>query len=339
MKNIYKTNRILCSVIILCIAVFTSCSKNDPNPPEKQVDIYTVGVESGKSVVRKNGEILYPLTILTQYVGNNIFVSGNDVYITGTEEGASGNYIAKVIKNGNELYALSNGSFDAVTSSIFVSGNDVYTAGYEIGASGKNIAKVWKNDQVKFSLSNGSFEAVATSVVVSGNDVYAAGYEQNAAGNYTAKVWKNGNLLYTLSDGSETAVVTSVYVSGSDVYVAGSGGGRGKVWKNGIDTHFLNETSTGLFSVYVSGKDVYAAGYKSEGSGSSHVSTAKLWKNGVAANLSNAENMETAYSVVVSGSDIYVSGGIFSNSGVVWKNGEVLYNLPGAATSMFVLEK
>ena len=55
--------------------------------------------------------------------------------------------------------------------------------------------------------------------------------------------------------------------------------------------------------------DVYAVG---EGS-----NTAILWKNGVAQNLTDETSVGIAYSVFVSGSDVYVAG----SRAILWKNG------------------
>jgi hypothetical protein len=76
--------------------------------------------------------------------------------------------------------------------------------------------------------------------------------------------------------------------------------------------------------------DIYVAGVEG---------TAKVWKNGIATNLSNAVDSSAAYSVFVSGSDVYVAG---SERGFakVWKNG-VVTNLANSsnrsyATSIYV---
>ena len=72
--------------------------------------------------------------------------------------------------------------------------------------------------------------------------------------------------------------------------------------------------------MYVSGNDVYVVGYQHF---ENSKTVAKLWKNGVAQNLSYGCR-GSASSVFVSGNDVYVVGfvecskGIFS---VLWKNG------------------
>jgi hypothetical protein len=64
-----------------------------------------------------------------------------------------------------------------------------------------------------------------------------------------------------------------------------------------------------------------------------------LWKNGVAQELTEGNGYATnsnAYSVFVSGNDVYVAG--FDNSARLWKNG-VAQELNGyQALSVFVVE-
>ena len=67
-----------------------------------------------------------------------------DIYVAGFDFSAA-NAVAKVWKNGKELYALTDGSKGAVARSVFVVGGDVYTAGDESNGT-NNVAKVWKND-------------------------------------------------------------------------------------------------------------------------------------------------------------------------------------------------
>ncbi len=76
--------------------------------------------------------------------------------------------------------------------------------------------------------------------------------------------------------------------------------------------------------------DIYVAGVEG---------TAKVWKNGVPLNLSNAMDSSIANSVFVSGSDVYVAGSE-RGFGKVWKNG-VVTNLVNSSnksytTSIFV---
>jgi hypothetical protein len=67
-------------------------------------------------------------------------------------------------------------------------------------------------------------------------------------------------------------------------------------------------------------KSIYVAGYETKGS----VPIAKLWKNGVATNLTNGTNSAYATSVFVKDTDVFVAGFEFSGSHSVakyWKNG------------------
>jgi hypothetical protein len=129
-------------------------------------------------------------------------------------------------------------------------------------------------------------------------DVYVAGYEASGQ-EYSmyygteyrsvAKLWKNG-VAQNLTDGTRDAIATSVFVSGDDVYIAGYEA-TGQEYSDGLGNQH-------------------------------HYYVAKLWKNGVAQNLTDGTiNTHTyAYSVFVSGNDVYVAGST-GNSAILWKNG------------------
>ncbi|WP_293789055.1 hypothetical protein [uncultured Pedobacter sp.] len=70
-------------------------------------------------------------------------------------------------------------------------------------------------------------------------------------------------------------------------------------------------------------KNVYVAGYENN---SSSIKVAKLWKNGVATNLSDGTKETTANGVAVLGNDVYVVGNEYNPSmasytPIIWKNG------------------
>ena len=221
--------------------------------------------------------------------GSSIFVSGNDVYLTGGPN-------ATLWKNGVPQFLSSSNSR---ATSVFVSGNDVYVAGFEenynsITNTYTYTATLWKNG-VPQRLSDGSFDALAGSVFVSGNDVYVAGEERNGEGMMVATLWKNG-VPQRLSSSNSGA--TSVFVSGNDVYVAGVEENYNSItntytytatlWKNGVPQRLGDgSNNTHVKSIFVSGNDVYVAGYEYE-YGTDHItnSSARLWKNGVPQRLS-----------------------------------------------------
>ena len=90
-----------------------------------------------------------------EYV-NSIFVSGNDVYVAGSNSFRLTSPVAILWKNGVMQRLSNNGS----ASSVFVSGSDVYVAG-GIG----NMAVLWVNG-VPLGLSDETRTAVASSVFV-----------------------------------------------------------------------------------------------------------------------------------------------------------------------------
>jgi len=234
-------------------------------------------------------------------------------------------------------------------NSVFVSGNDVYVAGYEEFPLFNAI--LWKNG-VPHVLGKGR----ANSVFVSGNDVYVAGIQER-----DATLWKNGVALSLELWGN------SVYVSGNDVYVAGIQERVATLWKNGeakkLTGGEIQKTSnsdgvyhyTTAHSVFVTGNDVYVAGEESyeDNRMENPICIAKLWKNGVAQNLTNESSYAQANSVYVSNNNVYVVGyekiflekppdlpdeidNIYIQTAKLWKNGVMQDLGKDEANSVFV---
>jgi len=111
-----------------------------------------------------------------------------------------------------------------------------------------------------------------------------------------------------------------------DVFVAGAIDGKAVLWKNGV-AHYLTDgkRNAEALSVFVYRNNVYAVGYENSGQIGGQIggdqtvyyTVAKLWKNGVAQNLTDGTRYAEAYSVFVAGGDVYVAG--FENSGQMAK--------------------
>ena len=123
-----------------------------------------------------------------------------------------------------------------------------------------------------------------------------------------------------------------------------------KIWKNGVATA-LSTSYAEAGSVYVSGPDVYVVGWAKNNVTVNGVTTvyyesAVMWKNGVVNSLTNtmAIGVSVAWSVYVSGSDVYVAGFEPASRDIriakVWKNGVATSltngNTDAAAYSVFI---
>ena len=336
--------------LVLCLFVAASMmlsgcgddngdDKKDGNLITGGAGVYVAGSLNPTSFLEDQRFTLWKDGIATRISNNrsnatSVFVSGNDVYAVGWES-ADGETFAIVSKNG--VTQRLTGGYRLQADCIFVSGGDVYIAGS--GHVDENAyarsAIVWKNGVAQYLLtdSEGSYDEGATSVFVSGNDVYVVGY-----GYYEyyqlryAVLWKNGVVQYLSSD-YRRAIATSVFVSGSDVYVAGQESCEAILWKNGVaqNLDFVNQYEcSGAHSVFVSGSDVYVAGFETSDVYIQGINVgyyglfARLWKNGVAQNLTDGTARAEATSVFVSGDDVYVVGTVGYGRPIakLWKNGD-----------------
>jgi hypothetical protein len=340
----------------------------------KQPDIYVVGNEnvekdSDKTVAKLwiNGVEQNLTDGSTRAQANSVYVSGDDVYIAGTEErryrdedntGYHFKYTAVLWKNGVMQDLEYSGSAQAL--SVHVSGGDVYVAGMAIryihrgrphGTQSMGTPILWKNGVPQIlKCANKEYGAYATDVYVSGGVVYVSGYGQNAEGKNVAILWKNG-VEQHLTEG----VAISVHVSGGDVFVAGYDGMASqarvvKLWKNGVEQNLTDGTRDATaHSVYVSDGNVYVSGREAN---AKRISVAKLCKNGVEQNLARGKDFSEANAVFVHNGDVYAVGNEDSEfidrnkyiqhgrTAILWINGEMQQLTDGksdaVANSVFV---
>ncbi len=168
-------------------------------------------------------------------------------------------------------------------------------------------------------------------------------------GTGTNQFWIN-NAGYTLDLGGWTSGIPgaySIFVSGTDVYIAGTqwdGGYQNSVYyKNNVAVHlpWVGISGTGAHystsSIFVSGNDVYITGGKGNWSG--YYQTALYWQTTTsAATIPTETQLAVNYStstrtssVIVSGSDVYISGNNNAAAGY-WLNG-VFNSLSGTAAN------
>jgi hypothetical protein len=364
------------TLFMVCLLVFASSCKKNSEPPipilttpiappvttptvipsitttPTPENVFVVGLESNgigplQAKLWNNGRIITLSNPSAPANANSVFVSGTDVYASGSENNNAvywKNGVLKVLasspnKKGTVPLAVGTGN------SVFVSNNDVYVAGYEQKYNSffaPQVAILWKNDKAIILGDSSVANSEARSVYVSGSDVYVSGTIGSKA-----VLWVNG-VAKVLYDGQNSAITTSVFKSGNDVYVLGwevlygtadQNTGRSKsiikLWKNGVASN-ITDGSTEAYSgsVFVSGTDVYVVGRET---GASGISQAKLWKNSVPTNLTDGTKEGYAASVYVSGTDVYVGGSEavakgYSTITKYWKNG-VAFNIGLSSTA------
>ncbi len=131
----------------------------------------------------------------------------------------------------------------------------------------------------------------------------------------------------------------------ANVYLAIENGNTAVYWNKGVTTNLTPITQRSYADqVVLSGSDVYVCGAEQMTNG---VFLATYWKNGSAVNLpndvvtnsTNGSQNAIASGIVVSGSDVYLSGVLTYtyDTAVYWKSGVIYYvATPALANSIFV---
>ena len=136
-------------------------------------------------------------TVTSRPNTTGIYVSGSDVYVSGTLSGSRALYW----KNGAPIFLTGAGTLGAAAQSILVAGSDVYAAGY-VDSAGSSYAVIWKNGASTTLSANPS---TANGIAVSGDSVYVAGSE-NVNGKSYATVWANGQATHLGAGGAAWAI-------------------------------------------------------------------------------------------------------------------------------------
>jgi len=271
-------------------------------------DVYVAGSKCYQAVLWKNGNEQY---LEKGMFASSVFVLGNDEYVTGGDGRIAilwRNGIKHNLTDGiheakaNSIYVSGNSVYVAGTEN---SGLECYT---EEGSHKIYVAKVWINGLAQ-NLTDGTRMAEALSIYVSGKDVFVAGYEQNEKGISIAKIWKNG-VVQNLTDGRDFAVTKSIFVSNNDVYALVCGGGESKssiyahncngdyvlagtsgaiLFKNNLKEQYFILNSAN--SVFVFDRYVYVVGQTKNG--------ATIWISGILMNLPSITGHANVNSVFV----------------------------------------
>ncbi|UAY52478.1 hypothetical protein [Ferruginibacter albus] len=255
-------------------------------------DIYIAGAEGEIIKYWKNGTPTR-LSVADHQSGDARFayISGNDFYVVGYEDGGGADYVAKYWKNGVET-VLQNG---LQARAIQVVGNDVYVVGTSV--DGKPV--YWKNG-VPVYLPFVDNYGNANSICVVGNDVYVVGDESGLNQTPHSIYWKNG--IATNLAGGDGGSPKAICVVNNDVYIAGyTGSAIPAYWKNGTINNLANpNTERGYaYSMCFSGNDMYiCGGFYPDQLGMSN-ERAAYWKNGVRTDLTDGTNTSSAYSIFV----------------------------------------
>jgi hypothetical protein len=234
---------------VYAVGTFDTATYNPYNQIMVKPTIWKNGVPTFLSAPGKGGSC------------KSIEISGNDIYITGSQYGISSTGTGTVWKNGVVIFSEANTDI----RDIKVVGNDVYMVlrqGVGSGGSGS----LWKN-AVYTNFSSDPNTAYPTGLAVVGTDVYICGFKTGGQ-NFKAMLWKNG-VETELTSGQSEAAAYGVTVEKGNVYVVGTrktipvnnavGINMGIIWKNGTEESSYFYDISGLQNTFWLGIE-YVAG-------------------------------------------------------------------------------
>lgn len=167
---------------------------------------------------------------------------------------------------------------------------------------------------------------------VTGTSIYLCG-SVNKPGN-TGSVpcyWKDTALVTLSVPAGAYGSAVAIVQQGTDIYVAGSynlnGNFSGGYWKNGVATMMPSIEGfphVSVSDIFLNGNDIYVAGACENSFGNGRPC---YWKNGavtVISDILDANRISSAFSIAVSGNDVFVcgkSGQLDKDVASLWKNG------------------
>ena len=207
---------------------------------------------------------------------------------------------------------------------------DVYLGGQMRNASNVWQAAYWKNGvPTILSAAQGYVEHVAVSK--DGKNFYALGESNDDTAHKT--LWVNGAPTTMMNSITSTQRVDDIEVSGGKVYVVGQEFApdlRAVVWVDGVKQYLVESgVNSGASDVFILNNDVYYSGWISDMTGTKVV----YWKNNAMTVVTPTSGDQYAFSMTVSGNDIYLLGEKDNELGV-WKNG-TFTALPGDNPSSY----
>jgi hypothetical protein len=312
--------------------------------PVNQVINFTGIVNGCNNLPVSNGYVSLSLangTSTLAYTNANGAVNFSLVHCGGT---TAYSYNAVDLTNGNYSNTVTGTATGTAVNlgTIAACGNTINLSGVYIAGAIDGRAVIWKDGVPTFLTgvpSSGSL-AAATEVLVRNNDIYVLGIFSDSTANGeigTVKYWKNGvattvvtGLTGSLIDANFDVYNNDVYV----VYIEDTVSNQNRYWKNGT----LINLNSGTFNraeandIQVINGSVYVSG--SASNLTTFETKAVYWVNGVMNILPNTTGSSYSEGLLVSGTDIYLTGRD-SLDNVYWKNGiKTILSVPSPYTSV-----
>ncbi len=319
--------------VLIFLSIMIGCETEPPVNPGEKGTIYAAGYGSDTNLTCHayywmNGAF----SELENTIANGgnayayaIYVSGDDVYVSGSCENPNGVETPGYWKNGewNSLSVPSEYSaYKASALGISVYNDSIYVSGFYSKSDTwwETVPGYWVDNVWHELLTNAMNFGYAYSIVVDSDDIYVSGQITDTSNNSYAVYWKNDTLTYGPSKSSISAINGGVTIAAEDskVYVPGySLNSAGYLNENGIWASLVTlseTTSSEARGVHVQDDHVYMSGFCYSGSNIIPV----YWKDGSSPVALSVESGHPIYTYEENG-DIYTVGKKESEIGM-WKD-------------------
>jgi hypothetical protein len=293
-------------MIVFSVALF-SCGGSSPK------DVYVAGYYTDNTTHNnvacywKNGTKT-DLETTAVSKANNIFVSGADVYVSGTfNDGV--NDVACYWKNGTRVI-LDAGAGPSDATSIYYDGTHLYAGGFYESTGHDYIACLWIDD-VRIDLGVAGTNSSVNSILVVGEMVYAAGHVANMP-TYLKYNVTTKTVVSTIVAQSE-GMLYGIAMNGPDIYLSGTTSDGtaliGAYWKNDVITEVTKAPDYAeIIGIALDKTGIYVAGTLSVGE--DLAPKPMYWKDGVSVPVTtrNADDLGALTGIQVVDGDVYTTG-------------------------------
>lgn len=274
-----RITRLLIVIILSILVCVSGCKKKDTINNLENDDnndfFYCVLDEASTSdnmlKIYLGNNLLYELpksTLVSYHFNHKIILKENKIYAIVKNDSIDN--VVSIWKNGHKLYSII--ATQAISPGcLCLDGNNIITTVHI-----QDKCEIWKNNELLYTLEapDSTRRILSYMAMTVSNDVYVSGLCTGIYNNVfcrRATIWKNKNIIFSSEGGSYDRMVGigydngNIYYYGNEESIGDPGGPHGKIWKNSNVICDAAEKDWAYYGeindIVIYNDDVYAAGY------------------------------------------------------------------------------